>query len=77
MHAEIRSSTTIVRYLQNRLLKIVACHGDGESRCIDDIHVCFVQVTIWNIFWRSRHSHAPRCAHFPTDICCLIQEGVK
>jgi len=32
------------------------------------IHVCFVQVTILNIAWRSRHAHAPRCAHFPIDI---------
>ena len=41
------------------------------------IHVCFVYVTIWNIVWHSGRAHAPRCTHFPTDICCLIQEGVK
>ena len=40
------------------------------------VHVCFVQVTILNIVWRSRHADAPRCAHFSSDICCVIQEGV-
>ena len=40
------------------------------------VHVCFVQVTILNIVWRSRLDDAPRCAHFSTDICCVIQEGV-
>ena len=37
------------------------------------VHVCFVQVTILNIVWRL---DAPRCAHFSTDICCVLQEGV-
>ena len=42
------------------------------------IHVCLVQVTIWNIVWCSRRrSCVPWCAHFPADICCLIQEAVK
>ena len=39
------------------------------------IHVCFVQVTIWKLVWRSRRADAPRCALFPTDICSVIQEG--
>ena len=26
--------------------------------------------------WRSRSADAPRCAHFPTAICCVNQEGV-
>ena len=33
-------------------------------------------MTILKLVWRSRHVDAPRCAHFPTDICSLIQEGV-
>ena len=40
------------------------------------VHVCFVQVTSLKIVWRSRGAGAPRCAHFPTDICSVIQEGV-
>ena len=40
------------------------------------VHVCFVQVTILKLVWSSRRVDAPGCAHFPTDICSLIQEGV-
>jgi len=36
---------------------------------------CFVQVTILKLVWSSRGSDAPRCTHFPTDICSVIQEG--
>ena len=32
------------------------------------VHVCFVQVTILNIVWRSQCSDAARCAHFSIDI---------
>ena len=39
------------------------------------VHVCFAQVTILKLVWRSRLADAPRCAHFPTDICAVIQEG--
>ena len=39
------------------------------------VHVCFVQVTILKPVWSSQHADAPRCAHFPTDICSVIQEG--
>ena len=39
------------------------------------VHVCFVQVTILKLVWRSRRADAPRWAHFPTDICSVIQEG--
>jgi len=35
----------------------------------------FVQVTILKLVWRSRRADAPRCAHFSTDICSVIQEG--
>ena len=41
------------------------------------IHVCFVQVTILNIVWCFRRTDAPRCTHFSTDTCWVIQEGVK
>ena len=41
------------------------------------VHVFFVQVTILNIVWRSRHADVFQCAHFSTDICSVIQEGVK
>jgi len=37
---------------------------------------CFVQVTILNVVWCSQRTDAPWCAHFSTDICCVIQEGV-
>ena len=40
------------------------------------VHVCFVQVTLLSIVWRSRHADAPRCVQFSIDICCAIQEGV-
>ena len=38
---------------------------------------CFfvVQVTILKLGWRSRRANVPRCVHFPTDICSVIQEG--
>jgi len=36
--------------------------------------VCFVKVTILKPVWRSRCADAPRCAHFPSDICSVIQE---
>ena len=39
------------------------------------VHVCFVHVTNLKLVWRSRHADAPRCTHFPTDICSVIQEG--
>ena len=39
------------------------------------VHVCFVQVTILKLVWRSRHVDEPRSAHFPIDICSVIQEG--
>ena len=46
-------------------------------RCCDVfVHVCFVQVTILKLVWRSRVADTPRCATFPTDICSVIQEGV-
>jgi len=32
-------------------------------------------VTILKLVWCSRRADAPRCAHFPTDICSVIQEG--
>ena len=35
----------------------------------------FVQVTILKLVWCSRRADAPRCAHFPTYICSVIQEG--
>jgi len=35
----------------------------------------FVQVTVLTVVWRSRRADAPRCAHFPSDICSVIQEG--
>ena len=38
-------------------------------------YVCFVQVTILKLVWRSRRADTPQCAHFPTDICSVIQEG--
>ena len=41
------------------------------------INVCFVQVTILNIIWRSRCADVPWCAHFPNYISWVIQEGVK
>jgi len=41
------------------------------------IHVCFVQVTILNIVWRSRRADVPPCAHFSNNISWVIQEGVK
>ena len=41
------------------------------------VHVCFVQVTILDIVWRSRRAEAFRCVHFSSDIYCEIQEGVK
>ena len=40
------------------------------------VHVCFVQVKMLNIVWCSRGTVGPRCAHFSTDICCVIQEGL-
>ena len=40
------------------------------------VHVCFVRVTILNIVWRSWRADMLPCAHFFTDICCVIQEGV-
>ena len=39
------------------------------------MHVCFVQVTILKLVGCSRGADAPRCAHFPSDICSVIQEG--
>ena len=33
-------------------------------------------MTILKLVWSSRRVDAPGCAHFPTDICSLIQEGV-
>ena len=39
------------------------------------VHVCFVQVTILELVWRSRCANPPRCANFSTDICSVIQEG--
>ena len=39
------------------------------------VHVCFVQVTILKLVWRSRRADAHWCVHFPTDICSVIQEG--
>ena len=33
-------------------------------------------MTILKIVWPSRRADPPRCAHFSTDICCVIQEGV-
>jgi len=39
------------------------------------VHICFVQVTILKLVRRSRRADAPRCAHFPIDICSVIQEG--
>ena len=38
------------------------------------VHACFVQVTILKLVWGSRRADAPRCAHFSTDICSVIQE---
>jgi len=38
------------------------------------VHVCFVQVTIFKLVWRSCRADAPRGAHFPTGICSVIQE---
>ena len=39
------------------------------------VHVCFVQVKILKLVWRSGRPDAPQCVHFPTDICSVIQEG--
>ena len=39
------------------------------------VHVCFVQVTILKLVWGSWRADAPRCTHFPSDICSVIQEG--
>ena len=39
------------------------------------VRVCFVQVTILRLVLRSQCADLPRCAHFPTDICSVIQEG--
>ena len=47
--------------------------SSGVLRCF--VHVCFVQVTILKLVWCSRHADVPQCAHFPTDICSVIQEG--
>ena len=41
------------------------------------VHVCFVQVTILKLVWPSQCADMPRCMHFPTDICSVIQEGEK
>ena len=40
------------------------------------VHICFVQVTILNIVWSSGHADVPPWAHFSTDNCFVIQEGV-
>ena len=40
------------------------------------VPVCFFQVTILNIVCRCQRAYTPWCAHFPTDICSVIQEGV-
>ena len=32
-------------------------------------------MTNLKLAWRSRHADAPRCMHFPTDICYVFQEG--
>ena len=39
------------------------------------VHVCFLQVTILKLVWRSFRADAPRCTHLPTDICFVIQKG--
>ena len=32
-------------------------------------------MTILKLAWRSQRADASQCAHFPTDICSVIQEG--
>ena len=39
------------------------------------VHVFFVQVTILKLVWRSRRVDVPRCVHFPSDFCSVIQQG--